>query len=98
MIRRQFIQRLAVAGTGGAAVIRTAQGGENKIVTYKVKGFTCVTCAVGLETLLRQEKGIVQAKASYPKADVVIEFNPAVVSEQALKAYIGEMGFSVQEG
>jgi Cu+-exporting ATPase len=66
-------------------------------VTYRVKGFTCVTCAVGLETMLQREKGIISAKASYPKASVIIRFDPELLSEGSLKGFIAEMGFRVEE-
>lgn len=96
MFRRSFIRRITFAGAG-LATVGVADAGQNKTVIYRVKGFTCVTCAVGLETLLRREKGIARAEASYPDGMVRIEFNPASVTEQALKGFISDMGFTVAE-
>ena len=42
--------------SAGANLARPAEAKENRSVTYRVKGFTCVTCAVGLEVMLRQQK------------------------------------------
>ena len=56
-----------------------------------------VTCAVGLEVMLRQEKGVAWAKASYPDASVVIKYHPGEISEDSLKNYISSMGFKAQE-
>ncbi|WP_158749238.1 heavy-metal-associated domain-containing protein [Acidobacterium sp. S8] len=96
MLRRRFIQIAALAGIGGVATVERMEAGEIKTVTYKVKGFTCITCAVGLETLLKQQKGVTWVKASYPEASAIIKYNPAQVTENALKSYIAETGFSVE--
>jgi len=52
---------------------------------------------VGLEVMLRQEKGVAWAKASYPDASVVIKYHPGEISEDSLKNYISSMGFKAQE-
>ena len=93
MFRRKFLQSITVASAGSLALAKSSQ---SKSVTYSVKGFTCVTCAVGLEVMLRQEKGVLRAHASYPKANVQIEFDPQAVSGKELHQYIADMGFSVQ--
>ena len=96
MLRRRFIQFMSIAGAGGLATLGTLEASDTKIVVYKVTGFTCITCAVGLETLLRQQKGVVWAKASYPDASVSIKYQPAAIKEDQLKAYIAEMGFTAE--
>lgn len=96
MIRRRFIQ-LATLGTGSLAAMSALSATGKETVTYRVSGFTCITCAVGLETLLRQEKGIAWAKASYPDANVVIKFDPNEVTPDSLKTYIANMGFKAEE-
>lgn len=97
MFRRNFIQRIALGAVGGVAATGAVEASENKTVTYRVKGFTCVTCAVGLETMLQREKGVTSVKASYPKANVIIRFDPELVTENSLKGFIAEMGFRVDE-
>jgi copper chaperone CopZ len=97
MFRRQFIQRITLAGAGGLTATGAAEAGQGKTVTYRIKGFTCIACAVGLETMLRQQKGIRRAEASYPKASVLIAFDPALIDEKSLKDYIAEMGFGVDD-
>lgn len=92
MFRRRFIQGIA----GGLATAGAMEAGQRKIVVYQVKGFTCVTCAVGLETLLRRQKGVVRASARYPEGIVRIEYDPRVLDDKALRGFIGEMGFRVQ--
>jgi hypothetical protein len=48
MIRRQFIQLATLAGVIGLATVGAVTATETRTVTYGVKGFSCITCAVGL--------------------------------------------------
>ena len=100
MLRRRFIEIVGLLGAGGAAsvamVARNAarsSAGERKITTYGVQGFTCITCALGLETLLRREKGVLAARADYPSATAVIEYDPTVISDSRLQTLIQDAGF-----
>jgi len=95
MIRRQFIQLATFAGVGLTA-IGAAKAVETRTVTYRVKGFTCITCAVGLDTMLERHKGIVRSKSTYPDGIVTIDFHPSLISEDAIKSAISEMGFTVE--
>jgi copper chaperone CopZ len=97
MFRRHFMQRITFAGAGGLASVGAMEAREIRKVTYRVKGFSCITCAVGLETMLQQQKGIVRAKASYTDARAIIEFDPELVTDIWLKAFIADMGFTVEE-
>jgi copper chaperone len=93
MFRRNFIQRLTLAGTGSFAALGAVEGRGIKRVTYRVSGFTCVTCAIGLDTVLGKQEGVVHVKSSYPDAKTVIDYDPGLVTENALEAAIAEMGF-----
>jgi copper chaperone CopZ len=97
MFRRQFVQFMAVFGTGSVASIATADTKEGKTVTYRVKGFSCVTCAVGLDSMFQRQKGIVWSKSSFPDGIVKIKFDPQEIGEESLRSFIGEMGFTVTE-
>jgi len=95
MQRRRFLQFLSLAGAGTFAAIEIPHAhAATRTVTFGVQGFTCPTCAVGLETMLRQQKGVRWAEASYPDARVVIRYNPASVTEADLKGFIAELGFT----
>lgn len=109
MDRRRFLCQITAATAAGAAaslelasvaVPREARDttppeGETRSVTYQVKGFTCITCAVGLEVMLRGLNGVTRAIASYPANNVVIGFDEHVTNEKALKEFITACGFSV---
>jgi len=93
MIRREFIQGIA-GGLGSAAAATSAV--KTKTVTYRIEGFTCVTCAVGLDALLKDQKGVVRSKSSYPDRTAVIEYRPDLINEQQIEAFIRELGFSAK--
>jgi Cu+-exporting ATPase len=109
MIRRQFIKLATFTGAGGLAslsslealesdhVERAITTSEVKSITWRVHGFTCVTCAIGLKVMLRQQKGVRVSDASYPDATVTIQYDPGVVHESSLRSYITDLGFTVEE-
>ena len=67
----------------------------NTYLNVKVKGFNCITCAMGREVMLRQQKGDRRAKASYSQKSVAIGFDGKVTSEKMLKEFIVDSGSSV---
>lgn len=95
MIRRQFIQRMTLAGAGALAAL-SAAAAEKRTVTYRVKGFYCVTCAVGVDALLEKHKGVVKSRSDYQAATTTVTYRPELVNENELKACIAEMGFHAE--
>lgn len=96
MLRRQFIQAVALSSVGALNPVESiAAAGARTTLVLQVKGFTCPTCAVGLDTLLGKEKGIVSSHSTYPEGKVTIVFDPQESSEQKIRAFISGMGFSV---
>jgi copper chaperone len=97
MQRRRFVQMMTLAGAGTLAAVEVAaHTGETVTVSYKIEGFTCVTCAVGLETMLGQQKGVKWVKATYPDALVIIKYDPSTVTEPALRKFISGLGFTAE--
>ena len=95
MFRRKFIQGMALASSGLGA--SAADAAQLRTVVYHVKGFSCITCAVGLETMLKREKGVSRVEASYPDAIARIEYDPHTINETTIRSLISEMGFSVAD-
>ena len=96
MFRRRFLQLVALSSTGALAPLEVVEAATARSVTYLVKGFSCPTCAVGLDTMLGKQKGIVSSKSTYPEGKVIVRFNPDVVTESGIKAFITDMGFTVE--
>ncbi len=110
MIRRQFLKLATLSGATGLAsfgaieALRdnpkdpSVEAKEMLTVTWQVRGFTCVACAVGLETLLRRERGVIAANATYPQGMVTIQYLPELVNENTLRSAIAELGFTAEKG
>jgi Cu+-exporting ATPase len=89
------MQKITVAG---AASIGVATAEEASSVSFRVKGFTCVGCAVGLEVMLGKERGVVKARASYPDKKVDIRYDAQQTTPVALKEFINKItGFTVED-
>jgi anaerobic selenocysteine-containing dehydrogenase len=102
MDRRKFLSRIIASAAGTTAVglaaglgTATTSAKENCVVTWQVQGFTCITCATGLEVMLLQQKGVVRASASYPEAKVIIGFDDHITSKETLRKFIAGCGFLV---
>jgi copper chaperone CopZ len=85
-----------MASVGGLAPLEGLAAEANKTVTYLVKGFSCITCATGLDTMLGQQKGVLSSKSTYPEGKVTVGFDPARITEQAIVVFITDLGFQVE--
>jgi Cu+-exporting ATPase len=100
MHRRSFIRTLAGTGAGVALLklgASEARSTGNASVKWTVKGFTCVTCAVGLQTILERQAGIAWVKAEYPSGKVEIGFDSKTLAPAKIKQLIEQAGFRVTE-
>jgi copper chaperone len=96
MFRRNFLHLLTLASVGSLAPLEAIGAASSQTATYAVKGFTCITCATGLDTLLSQQKGVSSSKSTYPEGKVIVRFDPSKTNEAAITAFISELGFTVQ--
>jgi copper chaperone CopZ len=97
MFRRRFLQMMTIASVAGLAPLEAMSIGSSKTVIYFVKGFSCIACATGLDTLLGRQKGIISSKSTYPEGKVTVGFDPHHISEQAIVAFITDLGFTVRD-
>lgn len=96
MFRRQFMQFVALSSVGVVNPVETlASVRPRTTLILQVKGFTCPTCAVGLDTLLGKERGIVSSHSTYPEGKVTVVFDPKESSEESIRELIVEMGFTI---
>lgn len=101
MHRRKFVQMIATVGAGGLVSVAAASSSPSastatQTLTLHVKGFSCITCAVGLDTMLKEKKGVSSSHSTYPEGVVVVQFDPTQITEAELRSFIGEMGFTVE--
>jgi copper chaperone CopZ len=101
MFRRRFLQFIPLATALGLAPLKamakkTVAKGKTEAVTYRVKGFSCITCATGLDTMLGEQKGIASSKSTYPEGIVKVAFDPNDISKKQIADFIAELGFTVE--
>ena len=99
MIRRRFLQMAALSGASALAplegVAAAAANAAAKTAVFQVKGFSCPTCAVGLDTMFSRIKGIVSSHSTYPEGKVSVGFDPGAISEDRVRAVITGAGFTI---
>ncbi len=61
--------------------------------TIEISGMTCAGCAVHVEQALKRLPGVKSVEASYEKGQAVVEYDPAKVSPEQLKAAIDRIGY-----
>lgn len=61
--------------------------------TYRVEGMHCSNCAMNIEAIEDDLPGVKQVCASYQKAQMVVEFDEATVSEIEILAEVGKRGY-----
>lgn len=93
MMRRHFIHLLTLAGAGSFDAVSTAAKSQQLTTVYRVSGFSCITCAIGLDVMMERQKGVVWSKSSYQEAQTTIHYHLDLVDDQALRNAIADMGF-----
>ena len=96
MFRRSFLQFVTMAGVSGLAPLAAVAASAGETVSWRVKGFSCITCATGLDTLLSREKGIISSRSTYPEGRVTVRFHQDQTTRPAIMAFIAELGFTVE--
>jgi len=61
----------------------------------KVEGMTCGGCERSVREALLELEGVSLIEASHGEGTVRVEYDPALVSLEAVRAVIGELGFRV---
>ena len=97
MDRRKFLCGISVAGAAPAVAAPNGLpvAKENSSVHWKVSGFTCITCAVGLEVMLKGLKGVARAKATWPGNEVSIGYDRNLTDVKTLREFVAVCGFQV---
>ncbi len=65
-------------------------------IMLKIEGMHCPNCPMLLERIEDKLVGIIQAEASYRKAQMVVEFDETQVTEEQINAEIMKMGYEIK--
>jgi len=63
--------------------------------TYPVLEMTCAACAVSVESILKAQKGVVDASVNFASAKVAVEFLPNTIQAAELKKAVQEIGYDL---
>jgi copper chaperone CopZ len=70
--------------------------GNSAILKVKIPSMDCAACAVGIQTKLRQQTGVVTAQVSYDTKMAFVQYDTAKLSPQDIIAAIDETGFKAE--
>ena len=65
---------------------------------FGVSGMTCASCAISLETHLKNQKGIETVSVNYPNQSVALSYDPELVSVDILQKKAKEIGYEIITG
>jgi copper chaperone CopZ len=95
MIRRKFLRLITLSSAGALAPLDALASAAAKTIVFQVKGFTCITCAVGLDTMMGRISGVVSSRSTYPEGKVTVRFDPDAASENSIRSVITDAGFTI---
>ena len=62
---------------------------------FPVTGLSCASCAISVESMLKEQKGVTNASVNYANSSAQVEFEPAIVQSEDLKAIIQSIGYDL---
>jgi P-type Cu2+ transporter len=63
--------------------------------SFPVLQMTCASCAVSVESMLKTQKGVVDASVNYANEKVAIEFIPGVAKAESLREAVQSIGYDL---
>ncbi|MDR3136631.1 MAG: copper ion binding protein [Coriobacteriales bacterium] len=63
--------------------------------TLKVKGMACGHCEIAVQDAVRSLSGIKKVKANQRKGEVVVAYDPAMVTKEHISQAINDTGYQV---
>ena len=62
---------------------------------FPVTGLSCASCAISVESMLKEQKGVTSASVNYANSSAQVEFEPAIVQSEDLKTIIQSIGYDL---
>lgn len=63
--------------------------------TFTIPNMICPACVIHLEELEDELDGVLSIQANYKKQRMDVEFDEAIISEQAIRAAVLELGYQI---
>ena len=84
-----------IANSVSKAGYSIVEKGENKVI--KVGGMSCASCARAVEKAVSHLDGVIKANVNLPLEKLAINYDPSLVTEEAIKRQIEKAGYYVKE-
>lgn len=62
-------------------------------LVLKITGMECPNCAMILESIEDNLRGVIKAEASYRKEQLIVEYDPSQLTEETIKQEVKRMGY-----
>lgn len=67
----------------------------NEKKSFYVIGMSCAGCAANIQQALSERKGVIEARVNFAASDVIVEYNPTLVSDKDLQKTAQEAGYDL---
>lgn len=67
----------------------------NEKKSFYVIGMSCAGCAANIQQALSERKGVIEARVNFAASDVIVEYNPTLVSDKDLQKTVQEVGYDL---
>ena len=67
----------------------------NEKKSFYVIGMSCAGCAANIQQALSERKGVIEARVNFAASDVIVEYNPTLVSDKDLQKTVQEAGYDL---
>lgn len=68
----------------------------HQTLTFKITGMHCASCAMNIDDELEDTTKIISVSTNYAKAQTVVEFDSAVISEKEIIGIINKVGYTAE--
>jgi Cu2+-exporting ATPase len=62
---------------------------------FPVEGMSCAACASSVQSILESQEGVSEANANYANNEAYIEYDEGLISNEALKSALNEVGYDL---
>jgi copper chaperone CopZ len=66
-----------------------------KKILLSIGGMECPNCSMILERIEDKLQGVISAEANYHKAQMVVEYNENILTEDQIKEEVKKLGYEV---
>ncbi len=70
--------------------------GNSAVLKVKIPSMDCAACALGIQSTLRKQPGVVTAQVSYDTKEAVVQYDTTKLSPEQIVATIDETGFKAE--